>query len=275
MQKRAAHPKAVFFYLSYIKNVIVINIRIRGFLLLLADSRYYEIPIEQKLLKRSISVQQPPFPMPPEQQPSSSPSSTPPEQQQPLASYPSIQGQQQPGYPPYPGQSGFPGYGFQSPETRSSGNIALKYGLIFGAIAIVVNILQITINRIAFPIFFNAFHASENALSLNIYSITLSIVFAVFYWIVYFFLGFLVGRRTQRVGDTSIAALWTSLCYFVIYCLVVVFSIIPILHTIGLNLGLVLSSLISGVAFVLIVNIGLGIGICALGGLLGKNLTHK
>lgn len=207
------------------------------------------------------------------------PSANLPEQQSPLAAYPPDQRQPQPGYPLYQGQPFMPGYPFQPPRTQPTGKIALKYGLIFGAILVGADLLEFVAGTLfsrLLPSLQAQYHLSFSALAL--YSLVIPGIFVLIDWVIYFLAGLFTARRAQQVGTATIACLWASLCYFVIYILGLGINVLITwseitrynLSVIGyfVNVG-------TGLVETLILNIGLGIGIGTLGGLLGKSLASK
>ncbi|HTK07284.1 MAG TPA: hypothetical protein VL485_08950 [Ktedonobacteraceae bacterium] len=227
-------------------------------------------------------MQQSPFPMPPEQQPPSSipqqPPSPfvpyPPYQNQPQSDYPSNQNQAQPGYPLYQAQPGWPGYQFQQEQLQTGKIAALKYGLIFGGIIAFAAILEAITSQAFISFMVLQYHSSIT--SVSFYSLLVAAIFILIYWALYFFAGFLAARRSQRAVTASIAGLWMSLCYFVMYLLILGFNFLMTLHMLGGRIiGSYFISLIGGFAIALFVVIGLGIGISVLGGLLGQSLARK
>lgn len=205
------------------------------------------------------------------------PSANPAEQQ---ALYPPNQGQPQPAYPFYQGQPVMPGYPWPPAVAQPTGKIALKYGFIFGAILAACAVLATIVNTIYsrfLPVLQAQYHLSYSALSL--YSLVLVGIFMLIHWAIYFLAGIFTARRARRVSTATIACLWAGLCYLIMY--VILFSIgqVIIFSTMA-KLGSFVdasSFLVIGIRAVitLILDIGLGIGIGALGGLLGRSLASK
>ncbi|WP_207229215.1 hypothetical protein [Ktedonosporobacter rubrisoli] len=217
-------------------------------------------------------MQQPPYQPPSKQQPPFAP--PPPPEQQPPAAYPSY-------YQPYPGQAGYPpAYGgYQPPQsvTKTSGKIALKYGLIFGAVLAAVALLQFGSSRLLNPsILEMARRYYLSASQLSFFFQLIAVFFTLIYWSIYFLAGFFSARRAGEMKAASTACLWAALCYFVIDCLLLVLNVILTMSVFRGRLpGSYLGVLAQGVMLNLILNIALGIGVGALGGLLGKNLANK
>jgi hypothetical protein len=205
-------------------------------------------------------VQQSPFPPPSEQPP-------PAYQGQPQSDYSPYQGQQQPGPSPYQGQ---PGYWFPPSQPPSTSKIALKYGLIAGAIMVGGIILQFILARML-PFLIVYYRISIIQAVLFFSTIPLAVL-TLINWTSYFLAGFFTARKG---GTAIIACLWAGLCYLVIYCL-----------SFGINIFLLMAarsgrvspgyftSLGIGIAIMLALH-ALGIGIGILGGLLGKNAARK
>jgi hypothetical protein len=202
------------------------------------------------------------------------PSPTPSEQPSPYAAnQTSYQGQPQPAYPPYPGQPDY-GYSFPPSQPQSTGKIALKYGLIFGAIMVVFSLLRFAFNWFI-PQMTHDYHLSISAMVL--YTLLLTAIFTLIYWGLYFCAGLFASRQTRQIGTASFACLWASLCYFAIYCVLTGISALTLLTRVGGSIIMTsyITSIGIGFAIVLFVQIGLGCGIGALGGLVGKNLVRK
>jgi len=223
-------------------------------------------------------VQQPP----PSEQPSPFAGSF--YQGQPQPGYPPYPGQPQPGYaqpgyPPYQGQPGYPyaaGYMPQPQSSQSTKKIALRYGLIFGAILAGVYIFQIATNWIysqSMPSLAFRYHLPISRLVL--YGYLILAVFTLIYWVIYFLAGLFAARRAGQVGTATVACLWAGLCYFVLY---VVGLGINMLILLNLLHGRVLPGYFSGlgrnILLVLVLHV-IGIGIGTLGGLLGKSTGRK
>lgn len=205
-------------------------------------------------------MQQPPFSPPPEQPPQ-------------FAAYPPPgQGLPQSGYPPYSAQpQGGYGYSFPPAQPKPIGKIARKYGLIFGTIMVAIALFRYALGLVA-PYLAYQFHFSISAISIS--SFLFTVIFTFIYWGIYFCAGIFAARQMRQIRAASFACLWTSLCYFAAYCLL--FVIFPLsLQNSAASRSFYLTSLTTDFAIVLFIQIGLGIGIGTLGGLLGKSLVHR
>lgn len=199
----------------------------------------------------------------------------PPESGTSFAAYQPVQGQPQHGYPghqPYPGQ---PASQLLSPQSLRK--IALKYGLIFGAILIVCYLLETGASMILMQqMFQHPSTSSTGLITYTIYNYIRIAVFTLIYWSIYFLAGIFAARRAQRVGTAFAACLWASLCYLVVYCLVVGSGVVTNWNVIArgdFSTSMYLMNIGTGFALTCILHIGLGLGIGALGGLLGKSLS--
>lgn len=163
----------------------------------------------------------------------------------------------------------YPGYPPQSAQPRTTGGTALKYGLIFGAILVVANLIDTGVSRVLVQVLIGAeFSASV----VSVLSFIPTIIFTLVYWVIYFLAGLFAARQARNVTAATLAGLLASLCFFVVYFVVVLINVASVLGTITRygGVGGYLSSLGVDIAITLIVQIGLGIGLAALGGLLGK-----
>lgn len=187
------------------------------------------------------------------------------------------QGLSQPGYPPYSAQ---PNGGYSSPpsQPKFTRKIALKYGLIFGAIMVVIDLLSYALSLIFRPLYLylgQQFHFSiPMGSSIIYYSLLPTVIFTLIYWGVYFCAGIFVARQAQQIGAAvTLVCLWASLCRFAIYCLL---TVVGVLSSLSLQRSAsfwtaYLTSIAIGFAILLFIQIGLGCGIGILGGLVRKN----
>ncbi len=153
-------------------------------------------------------------------------------------------------------------------------NPALKWGLIFGlALAIIQVIFDIITNVIV--------RAANIGLIVNVLSLLIGIV-------AYLVVGLLAARETGKVSTGTLAGLWGALFYGVIglvSTLIITFTRIGELvrraqitadqlhlavhYTPALIIGGAITAAVLGLAF----TIGLGAGLGALGGLIGKGMA--
>lgn len=219
-------------------------------------------------------MQQPPSPGP-----ANYPGSFPPAPQQPGQSqaYPPASAQlnyagypSQPGMPPvsYP----YPGYPPQSAQPRTTGAAVLKYGLIFGAILVVAYLINLGVGRVLVQVLISAEYSPS---VIGPLSYIPTIIFTLVYWVIYFLAGLFAARQARNVTAATLTGLLASLCFFVVYFIVLIINAASVWGMITRygEVGLYLASLGVSTAVTLIVQIGLGIGLAALGGLLGKGKT--
>lgn len=182
---------------------------------------------------------------------------------------------QQPAFSSYP-----PPYTPFSPQPPSTQKIALKFGLIFGAI-FVGRLLLETVFYFAYnqslPVLVATYHLALSAISAL--SLTITAFFTLIDWIIYFLAGFFTARRARNVNAAVIACLWANLCYGVIS---LVLTAISVLSTMSILAGRenVLTGYLPSVGLNVVVDlfllhIGVGTGIGALGGLLGKSTAPR
>ncbi|GHO46849.1 hypothetical protein [Ktedonospora formicarum] len=169
---------------------------------------------------------------------------------------------------PNPAQSGFP-YQPASPAPRSTNSIALTYGLIFGAIMVATYILSIVVNQLFISLFIH--RIANNALTP--FALLQGTIFMIIYWVLYFVMGMLAAQRARKIATATIAGLWASLLFFIAYCVGTMISFIAILR-IAYSSGYFIS-VVLGLLVTLFLHIGVGIGIGALGGLVGKGMGNK
>ncbi|GHO85961.1 hypothetical protein [Dictyobacter formicarum] len=202
---------------------------------------------------------------------------TPPERSTPLPAQPQ---QPQPAAPFYQEQHGYPGYSPLPTQSPSTGKIALKYGLIFGAILvarlIIGYVFTLLFNQ-AIPQIRATYHLPVSTIA--IYSFLLTAFFTFLDWIIYFLAGLFAARQTRKISPAVFACLWANLCYSVVSCLLTGISLVYTMSIFAGRSALIASYLTSaGINFavvLILLHIGLGTGIGALGGLLGKNIAPR
>jgi len=142
--------------------------------------------------------------------------------------------------------------------------------LICGAILAGDYILQFILGRML-PFLVSQYHISLVQAAL-LFSTIPFIVLTLINWSAYFLAGFFTARKG---GTAIIACLWASLCYFVIYFLGLGINLFLLMARDGGRIPPFYFTSI-GIGFVTALTLhGLGIGIGALGGLLGKNSARK
>ncbi len=157
------------------------------------------------------------------------------------------------------------------------GKIAFQHGLIFGLILAFINVCVVLLNTFLF-------NSSANvgfALLLSFVSFLLGLI-------AYFVVGILASKKAGRVSTGTIAGIWTGTIYGVIGCVVnlLIFFTVSFPKIMAANAsssatasmnqafkaGAIFGAIgatVFGVAFA----IGLGAGIAALGGLIGKSTS--
>ncbi|GHO56786.1 DUF3824 domain-containing protein [Ktedonobacter robiniae] len=220
-------------------------------------------------------MQQPPSPGP-----ANYPGSFPPVPQQPGQSQAYPPASAQPNYAGYPSQPGmplvgypYPGYPPQPARPRTTRAAVLKYGLIFGAILVVAKLIDASVGHAFIQVLISAAAYSQSTIEALSYIPT--IIFTLVYWVIYFLAGLFAARQARNVTAATLTGLLASLCFFVAYFIVLIINLAPIWGVI-MRIGVVGNSLAGlgvSIAITLIVQIGLGIGLAALGGLLGKGKT--
>lgn len=161
-------------------------------------------------------------------------------------------------------------------RTHFIGRLALKFGLIFGMILAIVDLIQIGISRMIIQTLINTETTSALLFALTTYGMTA--IFALIYWLIYFFAGFFTAQRAlqQPIQAASLACLWAALCYFLVDGLILAITVLSTLTTLSqTGQAIYLSSLTQDVLTTLVLDIGLGIGVGLLGGLLGRKMALK
>jgi hypothetical protein len=166
------------------------------------------------------------------------------------------------------------------PPVVSTGKIAFRYGLIFGIIQTVIALITALVTSLTDPLKLNA------GLSLGLGSL----IFLTSL-VAYFIAGTFASRQTGKVSTGTISGLWTGVFYGVLGCIITVVLFLTIQYpklvnqynTVGypanataseFQLGLVIAGV--GLPILgLFLAIGIGAGIGALGGLLGRSQARK
>ncbi|GCE07604.1 hypothetical protein [Dictyobacter aurantiacus] len=154
----------------------------------------------------------------------------------------------------------------------STKKIALKYGLVFGAILVlrylIGNAVIVAFSQ-ASPQFIATYHLSFIMISPR----NLQITTVLLDWIIYFLAGFFVARRARQVTASVIACIWASLCY-TLAGVVTGISVIAVLSLLaGRDSGYLFSVRLHFIVMFLLLHFGMGTSIGALGGLLEKNMA--
>lgn len=99
----------------------------------------------------------------------------------------------------------------------------------------------------------------------------------LFFWAIYFLTGLFAARRTQKLGVACIISLWASLGYLAMFCLLSYRSLFEFFRFLSGRISDPTSIIqySSYIGFEIFLHIGVGIGVCILGGLLGKRLAQK
>jgi hypothetical protein len=167
------------------------------------------------------------------------------------------------------------------PRPRSDGRVALKYGLIAGAIlaAITIVVFFILIIPAVSNTLYKMFPQTIPGTYFNLLNIFTSLFVALLNMIVYFCTGLLTTKRTGKMGTAMLACLWALLCFlFADLCTLVVslFMLLPFMS--GPLLGQLLITSITYDVFTFIIDLilacVLGFGAGALGALIGKQKTN-
>lgn len=148
----------------------------------------------------------------------------------------------------------------------------MKYGLIFGAILVVAYLINLGVGRVLVQVLISAEYSPS---AIGALSYIPTIIFTLVYWVIYFLAGLFAARQARNVTAATLTGLLASLCFFVVYFIVLIINVASVWGVITRygEVGGYLTSLGVGIAVTLIMQIGLGIGLAALGGLLGKGKT--
>lgn len=158
------------------------------------------------------------------------------------------------------------------------GKIAFQHGLIFGLILAFITVCVLLLNTFLF-------NSSANvgiALLLSIVSFLLGLA-------AYFVVGILASKKAGRVSTGTIAGIWTGTIYGVIGCVVslLIFFTVSFPKIMAANASSsamasvnqafkaeAIFGVIGATVFGVLFAIGLGAGIAALGGLIGKSTSN-
>ena len=172
-------------------------------------------------------MQQPPSP-----NPSNHPGSFPPTPQQPAQPQAYPPASAQPNYAGYPSQPGMPPVGYPYPgnppqpvRPRTTGAAVLKYGLIFGAILVVANLIDAGVGRVFIQVLIGAEYSPS---AIGILSFIPTIIFTLVYWVIYFLAGLFAARQARNVTAATLAGLLASLCFFVVYFIVLIINVVSV-----------------------------------------------
>src|SRR5450631_1585088 len=166
------------------------------------------------------------------------------------------------------------------PPVVSTGKIAFRYGLIFGLIQTAIALTTALVTSLTDPLGLNA------GLTFGLGSLIFLTSLAA-----YFIAGTFAAKQTGRVGTGTISGLWTGVVYGVLGCIITIVLFLTIRYpklvdhynTVGYPTSITpattrAASMAGGIGFPifgLFVAIGIGAGIGALGGLLGRSQARK
>ncbi|EFH89967.1 hypothetical protein [Ktedonobacter racemifer] len=189
----------------------------------------------------------------------------------------------QPEYPPhaYPPStlgSQYPSQVFPQQISRSGGRVALKYGLIAGAIQSAITIVVFIISFIPAnsDALYKMFPQTLLGDYLSLLTVILSLFVALLNMVVYFFAGLLATRSTGKMGTAMLACLWALLCFlFVDICTFVIgiFITLPLMQGQSGDIIILLTSNTLSFMLDLILALVLGFGAGGLGALIGRQKT--
>ena len=166
------------------------------------------------------------------------------------------------------------------PPVASPGKIAFRYGLILGLIQTVLALITALVTALTDPL------GTSAGLSFG-----LGVLIFITSLVAYFIAGTLAAKQTGKVSTGTIGGLWTGVVYGILGCIITSTTFLAIRYpklvdhynTVGYPASATASAFKIGLVaagvglpvFGLFVAIGVGAGIGALGGLLGRSQFRK